>query len=856
MGATRSIRNLGNPRLWNQRARVRRARLSASLQLERVRDIANATRERWKISWSLACQMLLPLFISVGVFVLVEGGATVIRRFESPEVAPFVLRVTSGSYETLVSAGVGAIATFLGLYFATVGVVASTVYGAVPPGVRALFVQEPNGVVYIRGVAYALVFGLLILASGALGYRPSPLGIAFFSLFATVSVLRLLILGARVFNFFDPSALSAPLMKRFVAAARLASTAPGSLNPASQVTANDRARAVLDLYRHLAVLLEDGRARDASGSNRLTNQVLRLVSWYSTVKYRIPPGSAWWVRQPEHPNWLTAGYFDLNIALSTATGLRPKLAANPLWVEMAAADILQRTLASAYRARGSAGALRFAESVANVINHLSSRLQVDEAMVMETVWSTSIREMTSAVPDGTNQLTPQETELNQLAAAEQVVMPMIEAWLGFTRAAKDLAHQDLPAAITRALRNRSEMYRVALPAPSVKVLEEFAKKIDVEIEVEGRRVTPNWWLNHFIARSVATHLKASHDAIVNSIDARIEPIIQEFADNGRQDLASVAALSALELVHKIDAHQSTVRDAFDALSKHRSVNVSVDYWPETPNDNARVQRLRATLNRHLVIALPALRGGAFDKASPDIYGQSYQFVTYATFEEILEGDSDLALDLIRAMLGEVAAVRERVKWDLAEHSLEARAAHSVEPIVAVMELSGYACLMSEITGAGIWPEVRKLWDEFLADHEDGSMAAFLITAAQIAEDHMSFSPGSMGRSMRSQRVRQTLAERGIRGGRTARFEAPSAVSSPIISVFVLGDYGGHEVIADLFIAEYLLPRLPRDTKLPTRTKAAVKALAVERTKFSNTAPQAEVPNPSREAPDLGEAPDV
>ena len=838
MGASRSIRKLGDLGRWDRRARVKRALIQLSLRREWAVDKFQSARDRWGIARSLAAQALVPFALSVGLYALVEGTSLVARRLQISPLAPFVERVSTHAYEAMVGSGVGAIATFLGLYYATVGVVASTVYGSVPASIRTLFVQEPNGVVYVRGVAYALIYGLLVLGAGAVGYGPSPLGLVVFGALTATSVLRLLILGGRIFNFFDPTALSAPLTKRFVSAATMASKIPASLNAASQITAHRRARGVLDLYRQLAMLLEDRTDRDATGPNRLTHQVLRLISWYATVKSRIPSDSTWWDRIPDHPNWLTAGYLEMNAALATATGIRPKLAPDPLWVESAVSDVLRRTLAAAYKARGSVGALGFAQGIANVVNHLAARLQVDEALVLERVWSGALRDITAAQPAETDQLTAHQVSVNQLAAAEQFVMPMIEAWLGYVRAASNISRQNLSAVVATALADRARLYSAPLPATTVRVLEGFAQKLDLEIKSEGRRITPSWWLEHFAARSIAMQLRESHDAILTSVDARVEPIIRHFAELGRHDLVSIATLSALELVHKIEAHQGTVRAAFEGLEGHKNSNTSIEFWPETPDDSGDIVRLRATLNLHLARALPNLRNEKFHRDSPDVYGQTYQFLLEALFVEILEGDDVIASDIFTTLFHEVDYVRARLRADLVDNNLDAQLAYAAEPLAALMELSGYACLMERVNGTGIWTTVQSLWDSSLAADGTGEIAQVHVVALEIAEDHLGFNPGTMARSMRSQRLRQTLSDRGIRGGRRPRGTRNVTPRDPIMAVFVPGDHGGHEVVADLFVAEYLMRHLPSTTRLSVRTRSAIDALGYER---ERAVPQASAP---------------
>jgi hypothetical protein len=58
--------------------------------------------------------------------------------------------------------------------------------------------------------------------------------------------------------------------------------------------------------------------------------------------------------------------------------------------------------------------------------------------------------------------------------------------------------------------------------------------------------------------------------------------------------------------------------------------------------------------------------------------------------------------------------RVRLIDDLAAERQREQVIFGTEPLVDMMELSGYALLMSEVNGEGIWPDVREMWDRILS----------------------------------------------------------------------------------------------------------------------------------------------
>ena len=114
--------------------------------------------------------------------------------------------------------------TFLALYYATIGVVASTAYSSVPGDNRKLFVQERTSNVYTRGTISAFVFTTALLTMG--GYPARALTLAAAAILTIVAALRLMIVGTAPLSFFDLAALDESLPARFERALRLTSKLP------------------------------------------------------------------------------------------------------------------------------------------------------------------------------------------------------------------------------------------------------------------------------------------------------------------------------------------------------------------------------------------------------------------------------------------------------------------------------------------------------------------------------------------------------------------------------------------------------------------------------------------------------
>ncbi len=824
------LNRLGNPSYWSswQRDRARRFRRSQRHHRNRLR-VSAAGAIVW-ILRDLAKQSAFPIITAVLLLAVIESVAWSLSLLRLP-VAGFLFEPvsTSGS-DTLMGASVGAVATFLGLFYATVGVVASTAYQSVPGEIRKLFLEERTNLVYVRGVVRTLVFGLMLVLLNSLGYTPRGLSLVALALMSVTAVVRLMILGGRLFNFFDPSTLGQPLQQQFKSAVALASSHPASNDEATQRTAHADAASILQLYRRLAVLVEERPVHDPDAPSALALQLLSIAQDYGGAKNSIPTAGQWWLRVPTHSNWLTLNHIQLEMALTTSTGVQPALVPDPLWVERAISDVLGDLLGTLRKSDKPVNAIALSDRASRLMRWLASRLQVQEALTLYRVFSIQMVEASTQrdTPDADDST----IALNQMAAAERSILALTQVWLGFVIAADGMSSESLSKTLADSLIDLNTLYKSSLPRPTMEMLERFAEKIAIEITVEGRRVTPSWWADHYAARSLAQDLVTAHNAIIAEIEPRIVAPLRAHIAAGRHNLAATMIFSALELVEKIRVNQPSLGGAFDALQTFRNANTGNNAWPEVPNDDDLIRRTEDALLRDLAGTIVRLRSTTHDPTLPDLYGQAHQYLFQGAFDAILDGRNDLAGTLFRTILEEADSARARLHSDLADHETRQQLAYMNEPVLGAMELSGYALIMQEFLGTGIWDLVRDLWDSMT---ERPTVSPFLLHVALNDAASFSFSPGEMGRLGRLRRLGDVLSEHGIRVERDSfpfdrNAPVPLPHVSPIVSAFAPGDYSPRSEPQDLFIAEYLLPKLPAGSELPHRTESLMSEIRRFRTR--------------------------
>jgi hypothetical protein len=744
--------------------------------------------------------------------------------------------VTAESYGGFVAAAVGAEAAFLALFFTTVGVIAATTYSHVPGEIRSLFVRERTSLIYVWNVAEALLVGIALLLMPVVTHTsPHGLTVAVFAVLTVLSVLSLVLLGTQLFNFFDLSTLSRSLPRRFRHGLQEASASDKAVpEAAQQQAAHERAAKVLHIYSQLSELIASRGVAEAEAPERIASELLGCWAAASTVKPTVPTESKWYSLTAAHPNWLTMDHTQLSMALATSTGVQPTLSPDPLWVESTLGRSLGRLLPTLATPAEWPRAIQVVDGANKLVFYLATRLQLDEARLLVRTVGGFLADVSAgafATSGADRPTTSDDWEMPRMAAAERATLGYTQYWLGLIRPFKEIDPQRLAASFDEAVASPRGPYKASAPWALLDLFEDIASGIAFEQQTEHQRVTPDWWVHHLAARTLLHTFVEAIRSFFEEVQAGVlGPLI---ADNkSSAELITVRIFDALELAHKLGFHLRTAHRAVAALDSMRHDPSNDELWPDGSLPDDFPPRLEEQLYRKLAEVAPQLRSEPHDHTRPDLFGQGYKRLSDATFHAILEERPDLARQLFPSFIAMADRARARLVDELAGHRVRDQAIFSTEPLVDMMELSGLALLMSEVDpAAGIWPDVRALWDHILSSPTGPALAAQLTAVLLVHASLFAITSGGIGRTDRQIALARLLTERGL-GHQDVMWGEPAhpEPASPIVAVFAPWEPGGiHHDLADLFVVEYLARRPDmQGLQIPRRAEMLRESLDLQR----------------------------
>jgi len=533
---------LAQPTYWRAASATQRWRLRLSGQLFSVGYGARAGVANVGAFTGLLRLILRSVAISVAAVAATEIASIIYHHYLTasglhPTKGPLgALSVGTplqpSDYENLLFAIATVGGTLLALYFTTVGVVAATAYADVPSTVRALFVTERASRVYARVLAALVVACVVVLMMRSTGYQPHRLTIYLIVAGAVFAVFSLVALGERLFNFFDPIELSRRLPADLDRWVRFAGAdAHRSDNPAFQNLYQRQAEEVLATLQQLVELATSGQHQTEPESLlQLVRRVDAMWTRYARRRCRIPRDSAWFERVPEHADWLQGDYIKISTAVQTSTDVQADLVPDRMWVERRLLRMLQMLSSALFaqpdprpayeiaaRLRNKTAELARTGSFGESLRTLNTLTEIVDAMIDSSAAATD-----AAPPAPTEE--PDPTVVTVLAVVDEHALSVISVLLATTEwAGTALDQQRFPEWIQQALGAHRHTHGGRVADRAAEALEWLAASISFERSAEGRRITPDWYVNHIVAMTMLTSLAEALETIMEGYSG--DPLI-------------------------------------------------------------------------------------------------------------------------------------------------------------------------------------------------------------------------------------------------------------------------------------------------------------------------------------------
>ncbi|MCM8830819.1 MAG: hypothetical protein NC918_01310, partial [Candidatus Omnitrophica bacterium] len=521
--------------------------------------------------------------------------------------------------------------------------------------------------------------------------------------------------------------------------------------------------------------------------------------------------SRWYALVPRYKSWFLYDSSALTIALQTQTSIQPEMVPNPYWLEDNIVEILSSTFDTLLNGNNYEVVY---ESI-NVLNKYLECLGLDLEFkkgrnIIDTI-GTSIEKHYSTrfsknIEEGDKNI--------YIALFDAYGLSIMSLALGFFKSVRNLKTQSILEKIDAIdWRNNKRIYNKDFEPLLLPRLEFIYKKLKFEQTVEKKFISPQWYIRQLVIMRYAELFQEAVNELISSLEHFFVLKSESLLSKKFFIFAAHHSQRGLEMCNKIRAHFPTIKTLvgeFERIAINKDLSFPKIDWDEKEN---KINKFHDELVETLAKCIPALSQIKYKENFPDMFGQTYNTVCQDCYEAMIFAKADKFKNLFPLLfIGSLTAYK-KLREQLKDWQPETGLILTIEPLMDIMELSGYSKMYSELFAIpNIWNVCKTTWDKYFESHAQPNDAVkFLITLYQYRKSLFQISPRDILRTNWQISFNNKLRELNLIDDSFSQRYYPDEESeikhkSPLIRVICRGRYEPRISAAEVFIITYLLKR--------------------------------------------------
>ena len=564
-------------------------------------------------------------------------------------------------------------ASLLGFYLASVGIVLGTSYPKVSADVRSLVLGNTPTKLYLAAVGMSIGAGLTLVLLQGFEFSFGYLTISVYALLVAFSGWAFAQLAFGAFNLFNPTVLGVePLRVLYRAISRLESRGLTGDETVRRATALEANRA-LRILAELIDLATERASVDRDDLVRMVENLLTQVQIYATRKHLLVPASRWFIPEPVYPKWIEASDSEVTIALRTSTPLQTRMEPATDWLERRSAELAVAAIEACVKANDREAALRITRSVELTVQALAESYRIDDAIAFSVI----IRDRCWDI---------QCENATAVAVMAEPPMLLTSLLLGWHRAIESWADEIRQAvSSTRWDSSNTRLVGIRGPARVWAAAQRLLEEVRAEHEIEGRRITPDWYLRFALGDACILSLREFAKQLPELLDDFVSPGLARSSPV----LKSLTAGQALQSLAKAQLVADAIPQAVKDLE---SLKLGND--PQTTDEfeglDEHILSRRASILERIAEALQGLRPDR-SQSTPDLFGEAWFTLVHHTEEAIANGNVALVESVFEGVLSSTLVLQDHVISSYGPPTHQYNSA-MLDPTIDLLELSGLAII--------------------------------------------------------------------------------------------------------------------------------------------------------------------
>ena len=620
------------------------------------------------------------------------------------------------SYDNLLIAVASITGIFLSLYFTGLNTVIGSLYAKSPYPVRNLFIQERIGSFSVKFIIWLTLVSLGSLLLGVTWDIRSKLTVIVIVVSGCFSILFFAQLGKRAFYFFDPTGFSRQLLSELDRWSRQASS-KGTLftNPAFQYYYHRKGNLVLDGFIGLnKVALSEDHLKEEALSN-LIGSVISTYSRYLYIKKRIPTKSRWFTYINKYKDWYLPSDYYIHIAAYAKAELIPSIEPDHYWLENGFENIEVSALKASVNSEFPNTTSKILADIFSQFIELGRSGEIQQALLFHSKIELSIRaKLENNLPTIAELQLDQNDAIQTIGILEVLCSYLVTLVAGFFSSFDSLDPSSFSIKIERQNWTRSDSpYALGLPFSILPDIEDISEKLIFEYQVEGKFITPDWYISELIARKISLYLVETMSSLLTQGIKFFLNWINAFEENHQTIKTIVVIDRGMEFSEKLKTMAISGNQLIQNLYKLKSIDLTWGVWKHDEK-LSEIEQFNKELITRLASHLPELSMLKRTDKIPDYFGKSLVIIGNECFRSLDTNDHMYFEAIFQKYFIGCLFIYENLRKTTVDWNLRGRLIALSEPFTDLFDMSGYSLLYSELhQNPLLWKTCMSVWDRFI-----------------------------------------------------------------------------------------------------------------------------------------------
>ena len=350
--------------------------------------------------------------------------------------------------------------------------------------------------------------------------------------------------------------------------------------------------------------------------------------------------------------------------------------------------------------------------------------------------------------------------------------------------------------------------------------QQLLMQVKAEHDVQGRRVTPDWYLRLALADACILSLREFAKELPKHLDEFLSPTpaLPSPEVNVMTDSQALQALAKVQLV------ADTLSQAAENLELLRMGNDQQEVEEFQGLDEC-IKTCRVGILQRIADALAHLQPEQ-SKSEPDLFGAAHFTLIHHTEAAIADGDVALVKEVFPKVLSSAFVLQEYV---LSTYLAPAQQVNSalLDPTVDILDLSGLAMIYATLRDDQSDAPIRQAWTTMLNSFpglRPDVAARLVLDRLEIADGYsrLGITPRDIARTGWESRLLNQIVEAGYAAPAYNPFGNPQPWNAPsLIKMLGILDRGGPMWLKPyaIFAAEVIAPLSAETEKLLRKRRA-------------------------------------